>query len=154
MREAYTLAEANSPDNSTKVGAIVVARGGETLYGYNHFLPGFGSEADLERPRKYLLIEHAERHTVYQAAHKGISLEGGVMFCPWAGCADCARAIILSGIKTVVAHNSALIKTPPRWTAELEIAAQLFKHSGVEYIRWEGEVGFCKNLFNGEYWAP
>lgn len=154
FREAYNLAEEKSPDSSTKVGAIVAVPGGPILYGWNHFLPGFGSDADLERPRKYMLIEHAERHVVYQAANQGISLKGACMLCPWAGCADCARAIILSGITTVIAHNSALIKTPPRWTEELKIAAQLFEHSGVEYIRWAGEVGDCKNLFNGEYWAP
>src|SRR5574340_605327 len=108
FREAYNLAEEKSPDSSTKVGAIVAVPGGPILYGWNHFLPGFGSDADLERPRKYMLIE----------------------------------------------HYSAYIKTPPRWTEELKIAAQLFEHSGVEYILLAGEVGDYKNLFNGEYWAP
>jgi dCMP deaminase len=157
MRESYIFADENSPDPSTKVGAILFLSDGITkLFGTNHLLTGYPkTPADLtNRARKYKLIEHAERDVIYQAARVGFSTAGAIMFCPWAACTDCARAIGLSGIIKVIAHKDALDKTPDRWVEDLKIAKELFESMKVEYIQWSGKVGGCKNLFNGVYWSP
>lgn len=161
MRVAYKVADDYSPDTSTKVGALVIVGnkadegGGSVVQGWNHYTPGFGNKPeDFERPRKYKLIEHAERHAVYTAAKHGYCTTGGIMVCPWAACTDCARAIILSGLKKIIAHGNALEKTPERWREELELAKTMFHDAGVEYEWWYGQVGDCRNLFDGQYWSP
>ncbi len=156
MREAYLLAEIKSPDTSTKVGAIIITGEEDEILvpGWNHFPSGFGTPVDLERPRKYKIIEHAERHAVYEAARSGFCTEGGTMISPWAACTDCARAIIMSGLTKIIAHGNALEKTPERWREELELAKEMFAKSGVEYQWWYGHVGGCQNLFDGQYWSP
>jgi len=157
MRESYIFAEENSPDPSTKVGAILfIPDQLNPLFGTNHLLTGYPkTPADLtNRVRKYKLIEHAERDVIYQCAKAGFSTAGAVMICAWAGCCDCARAICSSGIIQVIAHKDALDKTPDRWQEDLQIAKEIFASCGVDYVQWNGKVGGCKNLFNGVYWEP
>ena len=152
LRRAYQLAEENSPDPSTKVGAIIVHSIGE-FYGWNHTPKGI--EIDLtDRVLKYKAIEHAERHAIFNAARHGIALLNTTLVCPWAACADCARAIALSGIARVICHGDALDKTPERWQQDIELAAKIFEGSGVRYVKWYGKVGGCKNLFDGRVWEP
>lgn len=100
-----------SKDPSTQVGAVVFDESKRILtVGYNGFPSGV-KETPLrwgKRPEKYMLVEHAERNAIYSAARNGISLQGASI-CIWASqpigvCADCARAIIQSGITTVYGY--------------------------------------------------
>jgi dCMP deaminase len=153
LRSAYQLADLYSPDPSTKVGAIIVTKS-NIISGWNHLPPGL-DEFDLtDRALKYKIIEHAERDAIFKAANEGISLYGATMFCPWAACCDCARAIVLSGIKEVVCHGNALEMTPDRWREDTELAKKIFEASGVIYTWWYGKLGDCQNLFDGKVWYP
>lgn len=154
LRNAYLLAEDLSPDPSTRVGAIVESQRTAKCYrGVNHLTPGMTIDL-ADRDLKYKYIEHAERDAIFKAAMAGESLLGATMYCPWAACCDCARAIILSGISEVVCHGDALAKTPPRWEADIAIARQMFEAAGVKYTWWYGRLGGCTNLFDGKYWSP
>jgi deoxycytidylate deaminase len=155
FREAYILAENNSPDPSTRVGAIIETQQSMKRYqGVNQLTAGMPTISLLDRELKYKYIEHAERAAIFKAAMVGDSLLGATMYCPWAACCDCARAIILSGIQEVVCHGDALVKTPARWEEDIAIAKQMFEAAGVKYTWWYGFVGSCKNLFDGKYWYP
>lgn len=95
-----------SKDRSTKVGCVIVGPNHEVrTTGYNGFCRGIDDDIELrhERPEKYFWAEHAERNAIYNAARNGIRLEGCTLYSTVFPCADCARAIIQSGIKTVVA---------------------------------------------------
>lgn len=99
---AQTISEW-SEDGSTKVGAVIVQDERIVSVGYNGFCRGVDQTipARHERPTKYLFFEHAERNAVYNA---GRDLHGATMYlnfhpCP---CADCTRAVIQSGIRTVI----------------------------------------------------
>jgi len=92
-----------SEDDSTKVGAVIVKDDRIVSVGYNGFCRGVDQTLSErhERPTKYLFFEHAERNAIYNA---GRDLHGATMYmnfhpCP---CADCTRAIIQSGISTVI----------------------------------------------------
>jgi dCMP deaminase len=157
MRLAYNIAQEQSPDPSTKVGALLVNKyRQDVLFGVNHFLPNYPIvKDDLDnRARKYKLIEHAERDVIYKAAKDRFPTKGSTLICPWAACTDCARAICLSGIKKVISHEDALTQTPDRWQEDLHIAKEMFKCSGVEYIFFKEKIGDCLNLFNGKLWEP
>jgi dCMP deaminase len=154
LRTAYQIAEDESPDPSTRVGAIIETQRNLKLYqGVNHLTPGVTIDL-ADRDLKYKYIEHAERDAIFKATMAGESLLGATMYCPWAACCDCARAIILSGISEVVCHGDALAKTPPRWAADIAIARRMFEAAGVKYSWWYGCVGDCTNLFDGKYWNP
>ena len=157
MREAYRVAFEASTDRSTKNGAIIVGKRGDILVsGANAFIdPAMANDmANHERPRKYKLTEHAERAAIYEAAFHGVSLRGLTMVCPWACCSDCARAIVLSGISLVIAHQQAFDMTPDRWKEEVALGIEILESCGVCYTLYDGEVDEIENLFNGRIWFP
>lgn len=156
MREAYAEAAAFSDDRSTQNGALLVSPAGVVLRDSNRF-PAAAlacNPANHERPRKYAFTEHAERAVIYKAATYGISTRGLIMVCPWACCAECARAIVMSGITKVVAHKQAFDMSPPRWQQPITEGLEILAAGGVEHELWDGKVGGVENLFNGEVWTP
>ncbi|MGV0876057.1 deaminase [Martelella sp. FLE1502] len=95
-----------SEDRDFKVGAVIVGPGHEVrATGYNG-LPRGVSDHDAARfdrasGEKFFWIEHAERNAVYNAARSGAALAGCTIYVNRFPCADCARAIIQSGITCV-----------------------------------------------------
>ena len=136
--EVANLISTWSKDTSTKTGAIVVGPDKEIrATGYNGFCRGVDDDVieRLERPTKYDFFEHAERNAIYNACLTGVSLKGCVLYATHAPCTDCARAIIQSGIKTVVTNELDLTNAPTgTWRDKLEYSAQMFKEAGIEYI--------------------
>ena len=131
-----------SKDPSTKTGAVVVGPDREIrATGYNGLVRGVDDNIPerMERPTKYDFFEHAERNAIYNACLTGISLKGCVMYATHAPCTDCARAIIQSGIKTVITNKVVIDENSPKgtWRDKLDYSAQMFKEAGVEYIELE-----------------
>lgn len=157
MFHAYEVAFHESTDANTQIGALLIDDNGQVLIeGANAFIDPAMADvpANHERPRKYKLTEHAERAAIYKAAMIGIPLQGLTMVCPWACCTDCARAIVLSGLKLVVAHQQAYDMTPERWQEEVNLGVEILEGGGVSYTLFDGEIGGVQNLFNGEFWYP
>ena len=128
-----------SKDTSTKTGAIVVGPDREIrATGYNGLVRGVDDDKPerMERPTKYDFFEHAERNAIYNACLTGTSLKGCVMYATHPPCTDCARAIIQSGIKTVVTNELEVRNdiTSQTWRDKLEYSRQMFEEAGVEYI--------------------
>ena len=96
-----------STDQGRKVGAVIVARENIVVStGYNGLVRGV-AETEVRTARdqigtKYLWAEHAERNAIYNAARLGVPLEGCTLYTKLFPCSDCARAIIQSGITTLV----------------------------------------------------
>jgi len=91
-----------SGDTSRHIAAVIVGPDDEIRStGYND-LPRKVEDKPERRSRennqKYLFTEHAERNAIYNAARVGIPLKGSRIYCNLFPCADCARAIIQSGI--------------------------------------------------------
>lgn len=153
LRKAYMFAKL-SDDQSTKLGALLWhPKDGVISYGCNHFVPGYGGAPEHhERPLKYAITEHAERDVIYKAA--GVNLNQCILVCPWVACPDCARAIVLSGIKHVICHDECMRRTPPRWSDMVNLGLDIMYSGGVNVEHWSGKVGLVKNLNNGEEWMP
>ena len=98
------LASSWSKD-TTKVGAVIVDNDGIVVsMGYNG-LPRGCNDSIKERwlnPAKKLYAEHAERNSIYHAVRHGKPVVGCTLYSTLFPCADCAKAMIQSGIKTVV----------------------------------------------------
>ncbi len=93
-----------SKDPNTHVGCIIVGPAHEIRStGYNSFPRGIRDDVPerLERPAKYLWMEHAERNAICNAARAGTSTEGCTLYVEIMPCMDCARAIVQAGITEV-----------------------------------------------------
>ena len=122
-----------SKDTSTKVGAVIVNSDRHILAtGYNDFPKNVVDDVPerRERPTKYLFTEHAERNAIYQATKKGTSLEGSTLFCTMFPCADCARAIISTGIRTIVSPKP----SAEHWSESHEAAMAMLKEAEINII--------------------
>lgn len=127
-----------SKDQSTKVGCVIVGDAGQVLAtGYNGFPRRVNDNIAWrhQRPQKYLFAEHGERNAIYNAARDGVGLEGATLYVGWPPCADCARAIIQSGIWTVVLGTDV---TPERWRESCEAGSEMFAEAGVTVVVFDG----------------
>lgn len=109
------MASFRSKDPSTQNGACIVDTSALTILsmGYNGF-PRFCSddsfpwarEAANKNDCKFPYVEHAERNAIFNAARRGISLDGSRIYLysekGYYPCDECTRAIIQSGIKSIV----------------------------------------------------
>jgi dCMP deaminase len=111
MRVARRAAQ-ESPDPSRKTGCLIVLKNGGEVRACNNFTYNVKATPErLERPLKYTFIEHAERNAIYWCALMGYRTNLATMYLPWYPCAECARAIVQSGISRLVAIE-------PDWTEE------------------------------------
>lgn len=129
----------DSKDDSTKCGAVIVRQDNSIAStGYNGFPRGVLETPErMERPAKYLFTEHAERNAIYNCADQ--SLEGYSIFVftyphELFTCADCARAIIQSGIKYVYypRHSGDQTDREMEWNDSTQAAHEMFLEAGVE----------------------
>ena len=96
-----------SEDRDRYVGAVIVGPGHEVrASGYNGLPRGVSDRDDSRFDRasgtKFFWIEHAERNAIYNAARSGAALDGCTIYVTRFPCADCARAVIQSGIRRLV----------------------------------------------------
>lgn len=130
-----------SKDRSTQIGAVIVGKDKEIRStGYNSFPRGLDDEVPerQERPEKYYFFEHSERNAIYNAARVGIPLDESVIIVTSGiPCADCARAIINSGIKAVYCKTICTTKNKEKWNESQEKALQMLKECKVDVIFYD-----------------
>lgn len=123
------LISQRSPDTSRKTGAIIMNASGKAVVGCNDFPSGVSiTEERLQRPLKYVFTEHAERNAIYRAASLGVQLFEATIYVTWFPCAECARAIVQSGITKLVGYE-------PDWSEErynFRDSETILKEGGVE----------------------
>ena len=133
MGELCGLVKTWSKDRSRKTSAVIMDSCGDTIVaiGWNGFPRGIDDEVEArhERPAKYLWTEHAERNAIYNAARKGVSTLGCLMFMPWYPCADCARAIIQAGIFEVYCVEPDW--DDPRWADDFKVVKEMLDEADV-----------------------
>ena len=147
---AYKQAQ-QSPDPSTQVGAIIIDANGEVVSSAYNAPVVLGLESILP---KTIYMEHAERAAIYEAARRGLATTGLTMICTWASCVECARAIVASGIRTVVRHGDLIKKTPCRWYESINAGNKIFEAGGIEIIEIFGKINAPTIRFDSLPWAP
>jgi dCMP deaminase len=122
-------AATKSKDPNTKVGAILVGPNGEVrLSGYNGPPSGVKDLPErLERPLKYMYVNHAEAGLISFAARNGISTDGCCVVTSHLPCASCARLLIQAGIKHII-YGSGQTNMPEE---EFIAARQMLSEAGV-----------------------
>lgn len=131
-----------SKDTSTQVGAIIIGPSDEVRsLGYNGAPRGCHADEPndprgSQRPEKYFWYSHAELNAITNAARVGIPLNNCTLLVTHPPCMDCARAIVQSGIKTVITRcQNADFNS--RWEEHTKRTMALFKECGVEYVTLE-----------------
>lgn len=125
------LVSTRSKDMHTRIGCVIVGPHHEVRStGYNGFPRGIDDDKPERqwRPEKYYYFEHGERNAIYNAVRCGIALEGCIMYVKGTPCADCARAIIQSGITEVVLSTFQLKE---RWKESCIAGHAMLTEAGV-----------------------
>jgi len=100
---AKTIA-ANSHDNQTKVGALLINNksGAVIADGFNGFVRGApDKELPNIRPEKYQYIIHAEENLICNAVRHGIKTDNCVIFCTLSPCKKCLRLLYQAGVNVI-----------------------------------------------------
>ena len=161
----YSHAEQHSDDLSNQNAAIVFCPDECDIYGIGaNSLPKGVIKTDERikaRPKKYAYIEHAERNAIYAAAKAGRCTKNCVMVCPWFACADCARAIVQSGIRKVYGHKQRMDMTnvgrekvadtvDNRWVAPVTDGDIILQEAGIETYYYDGPMPEPINILINE----
>ena len=130
------LAGMRSKDPNTQVGACIVSKDNRILsMGYNGFQRGC-SDDDFPWARegetlntKYVYTVHSELNAILN--YKG-DLEGAKLYVSLFPCNECAKAIIQSGIKTIIYDCDKYANTPG-----VIASKKMLDSAGVSYYRYE-----------------
>ena len=131
------LAGMRSKDPNTQVGACIVSSDNKILsMGYNGFPRGC---SDDEFPwaregemldTKYVYTVHSELNAILN--YRGGSLEGAKLYVSLFPCNECAKAIIQSGIKTIIYDCDKYNSTDP-----VIASRKMLDAAGVRYYKYE-----------------
>jgi dCMP deaminase len=128
-----------SKDPNTQLGCVIVGPAHEIRStGYNSFPRGIRDDVPerLERPTKYLWIEHAERNAICNAARAGTATEGCTIYVEIMPCMDCGRAIVQAGIREVVISAARMAQYSSAYYDEhFRMVEVLFLEAGVRVRR-------------------
>ena len=131
------LSGMRSKDPNTQVGACIVSEDNKILsMGYNGLPLGWSDEefpgereGDVEET-KYAYVTHSELNAILN--YRGGSLQGAKLYVSLFPCNECAKAIIQSGIKTVIYDDDKYADTPAS-----RASRRMFDAAGVEYRRYK-----------------
>ena len=134
------LAGMRSKDPNSQVGACIVSQDNKILsMGYNGFPTGCSDDAfpwarevpDADPLRtKYFYVTHSELNAILN--YRGGSLEGAKMYVSLFPCNECAKAIIQSGIRTIIYDCNKYDGTPAVTASKMMLTA-----AGVKLIKYQ-----------------
>ena len=162
------LAASRSQDSSTHAGAVIVRQDNSVVStGYNSPPRGMNiGDVPQERPHKYFYMEHGERNAIYNAAKHGTDLDGCKLYVNFLPCADCARAIVQSGISEVIVHKEgqtafeeASGTTGGEWDDSHKATLKIFERRTFEtmFVRGEPTMETSTSIlrwWSGNLWMP
>lgn len=127
-----TAAATRSKDPNTNVGAVIVDNDKSVIEtGFNGFPPGvYEDDVRWTRPKKYDYVIHAEQNAIGRAAKSGKKVAGATIYVTHFPCKECAKMIIASGIKKVVAYPGDL--SGGKFANDYLFVNELFAEAGVE----------------------
>jgi dCMP deaminase len=128
--ETALRASARSPNRVRQVGAVLLTRDGTEIVACNTFPAGVRDlEARHAGDGRFVWMEHAERHAIFEAARRGVATAGAHITTTFFPCIDCARAIVDSGIACLDAPSPAFDDAV--WGASFERSQVILQEGGV-----------------------
>ena len=137
--EICKVVAGRSKDPNTQIGCVIVGPAHEIRStGYNSFPRGINDNVPerLERPAKYLWMEHAERNAICNAARAGTATEGCTLYVEIMPCMDCARAVVQAGIVEVVVSAARMAQySSDYYNTHFGLVEVLFSEAGIKVRR-------------------
>ncbi len=132
------LSALRSKDPSTQVGACIVSQDNKILsMGYNGFPLGcsdddfpWNRESEDPYDSKYFYSTHSELNAILN--YRGGSLEGSKIYVTLFPCNECAKAIIQSGIKTLIYADDKYADT-----SSVRASKRMLTAAGVEFREYK-----------------
>ena len=131
------LSGMRSKDPNTQVGACIVSPDNKILsMGYNGFPKGCSDDEFPWRrdgdplENKYFYTTHSELNAILN--YRGGSLEGAKLYVSLFPCNECAKAIIQSGIKSIV-YDSDKYENMPSTIA----SKRMLRAAGIEFYQYQ-----------------
>jgi len=93
-------------------------------------------EDRLTKPKKNWYFEHAERNVIYACARNGISCDDCTIYVTHFPCCDCTRAIIQSGIRSVVVDAACMDPAThfyQKWSEQITESQTMMTEAGVHW---------------------
>ena len=132
LLERAIAAAAASPNRIRKVGAVLATAEAE-IAACNTFPPGVRDLPERSvGENRFIWLEHAERTALFEAAKRGLATDGGLLLATYFPCSDCARAIVLSGVKTVAALRPEF--DDPVWGESFRTSAAILSEGAIEVV--------------------
>lgn len=129
-----------------KVGSVLVTTNGLISVGWNGMPPGSPNKCEYECDHQHLPgktrpeVIHAERNALDKLSRTGIAPEGGIVFLTHGPCLECAKSLLMLGIKEV------WYKTPfQRNPDSLPDNNDYKKHDGSQFLIDKGIPCRCFN---------
>lgn len=139
------LSAMRSKDPSTQVGACIVSPSKKVVgLGYNGFPTGINDDDfpwekhDEYDQSKYAYVVHAELNAILNAT---TSLQGCSIYVSLFPCNECAKAIIQSGIKTLIYESDKYADT-----SAVLASKKMLKAAGVTCIQLDHQVSIHLNV--------
>lgn len=152
MRQVYLVSQ-KSKDPRTRIGAILVRRGDNDLCasGFNGFPRGVKDLETryLDRDFKHQAICHAEFNSIVNAARKGVSTLGSILYTQAPVCNECAKIVIQAGIVEIVYHKQFPEMETQKWGESARLGQQFLDEAGVK-VRFFDMVLGIKSLVQGK----
>jgi dCMP deaminase len=124
-----------SKDPSTKVAAILLAHDTFQILstGFNGICRKLKeTEERWTRPLKYKWVAHAELNAIANAARSGVKVESSICVVTMFPCVDCCKALIQSGIDTIVTEKPDMDNL--RWGEDFKISLEMMEEVGIKII--------------------
>ncbi|OQX92327.1 MAG: hypothetical protein B6D58_03500 [candidate division Zixibacteria bacterium 4484_95] len=142
------VASLKSKDSSTQVGAVIVDNKTHKVIssGYNGF-PRYLDDDKIPqaRPEKYMYVVHAELNAILHAERQ---LNDCTMYVSVYPCSECMKALIQTGIKTVIYLNEL---SGDDWRKSKEATEKMAKLAKVEIRQFRGSneiIDFLQSKVN------
>ncbi len=132
------LSAMRSKDPNTQVGACIVSQDNKILsMGYNGFPKGcsdddfpWNRESEDPYDNKYFYTTHSELNAILN--YRGGSLEGCKLYVTLFPCNECAKALIQSGIRTVIYADDKYAGT-----SGIRASKRMLRAAGVEFYPYQ-----------------
>lgn len=143
LRDLLNLKSSKSHDTNRSVGAAIVDLADMSIINmaFNTYTDEVYSALDtskFSRKEKLFYIEHAERNAIYDAHRTGKlsnrAINDITIITTNFPCCDCMRAIILSGIKTVIYAADDVFENSENWRDNIAASMKMAELHGIELI--------------------
>lgn len=121
--------------DTTKVGCLFIDKDNLSILscGYNGFIRKSPEpEERWCRPEKYKFVIHSELNCVINSARNGVKINGAIAVTTMFPCSDCMKALIQSGISSLITIEPDLESI--RWGESFKLSLLILKELSIKVM--------------------